>query len=240
MKHGKKLVLTVLTLSCAAWTALRPWGGPPPDLRDAPASGGAQYVASDDPNYWHVVNQKVLPGMRRDWKNYFSQARVGQVTDWAGGKLYRGSEGALFVDAGGEAIMLWSQSMDFNSLALNNRAIAAQWFRQYGFRPVGAPVNTRDGFSPDSFTRRISAYETAHPLIKWMVPIYNSLRPGGSRRWKNYTLIRAGNPGCLLIMDAAGEVNQLCVADDIRANMRGGYGGFLGDLADAVGGYQGG
>ncbi len=92
---------------------------------------------SNDPDRWLVVNQDILPVMREDFKRYFATSKPGDVKDWAGGKLHRNAQGALFVDDKGRRVNLSPELMNFNDLALRNSAIAAQWKQQYGFQPIG-------------------------------------------------------------------------------------------------------
>lgn len=84
---------------------------------------------ADDPN------QNVPDQLKYDYNNWLDQSKVGDVKDWAGGKLYRIAEGSRFIDSLGIIIILPKDNPNYNLIARNNPNIAKQWSEQYGFTP---------------------------------------------------------------------------------------------------------
>lgn len=184
-----------------------------------------------DPNKWLEVNQAILPQMRKDFQSYIDSTVAGEVKDWAGGKLFRRAGGALYVGPDGDSFFINENSpsgaIDFNTIALRNANIASEWKSSYGFQPVGeTSFQNQRGFSADSFTKNIPGgdYWYSKPygvtIKKWIAENYNSLKPGESKKWNEYTLVRSGNPNCLMILSKEGSKHtSLCMSDDYDRNL---------------------
>lgn len=193
-------------------------------------TGVAGVGENEDPNKWLEVNSSILPQMRKDYSDYMNKSKPGDVLDWAGGKLYRRAEGALYVGPDGDSILLPDSKLgapDFNNLALMNLGIADQWKTQYGFKPIGKThYKNERGFSSDSYTTPIAENQLWYPkeygikIKSWIREIYNSLADGKSKTWKNNTVIRTGGPFCLRILSNDGlKSTSLCLSDDFDKNL---------------------
>ncbi len=198
-------------------------------LYDYAGAGAGVGEEKIDMNSWHEINQAITPKMREDYAAYFKSTAIGSVVDWAGGKLYRRIDGALFVGADGDTIFLNDTSSgapDFNNIALMNESIAKLWKDQYGFKAVGTTYyQSQRGFSSSSFTDKMSEtqwYSKAYGIniLNWLKSNYNSMKIGDSKKWESKTIIRNGSPFCLTILSENGaERTSLCQSDDFDKNL---------------------
>jgi len=174
-----------------------------------------------DPNLWLTVNQAVLPQMREDYQRFLDQQPLGTTIDWAGGKLTRVAEGALFVDPEGQSLMLGpAYTVNFNDVARENPYIGAQWAQQYGYQMVGEPVDRRQGYHEGAFTEALPASvwsrtPEGRAMNDWITATYNSLAPAQVTQWNGMDVIRAGgSPGTLLIIDENHQVHAANIYTD--------------------------
>lgn len=193
--------------------------------------GSGSSVLTEDPNKWFEVNQNVLPKMREDYVKFLNSIKMGESVNWANGKLIREASGALYIGANGIAYTLpdsTNGAIHFNEVALRCPDIAALWKSQYGFEPVGKPVNPFAGYSNGAMTSNIqtSADGNWYPkpygikIMNWITLHYNSLQVGQTKNWNDLILIRAGSPNCLLILSKDGsKKTQLCMSDDYDRNL---------------------
>jgi hypothetical protein len=112
------------------------------------------------------TNQNVPPQMIYDYSNWLQNSKVGDVKDWAGGKLFRIAEGSRFVDSLGIITILPIDNPNFNLLANENPNIARQWATQYGFVPIKKSVSAPN-FSKQNTPSQNNALKSTigNPLV---------------------------------------------------------------------------
>lgn len=86
-------------------------------------------------------NANVPDRLIYDYSEWMHETHVGEVKDWAGGKLTRTGDGGRYVDPQGNVKILPKDNPNFNIIADESPFIAAEWFNKYKFESLNKVAN---------------------------------------------------------------------------------------------------